>query len=46
MWRLVPIKANYFVNPLRLKNSINEMSNSGKLFADELNNWLIDEAGF
>ena len=37
---------NYFGIPLRLNKSIYGMNNSGKLFADELTNWMIDEAGF
>ena len=41
-----PEYVNYFGRPLRLKKSMYGMTNSGKLFADEINNWMIDEAGF
>ena len=37
---------NYFVRPLRLKNSIYDMTNSINLFNDELANFIIEEAGF
>ena len=41
-----PEYANYFGTTLRLNKSMYGMTNYGKLFADELTNWLIDEAGF
>ena len=41
-----PEYANYFGRPLIPKKSIYGMTNSGKLFSDELTNWLIDESGF
>ena len=34
----------YFGRPLILKKSIYDMTNYGKLFADELNNWIICES--
>ena len=37
---------NFFPRPLRLNKSIYEKTKFGKLFADELTNWLIDEVGF
>ena len=40
-----PKYAHYFVRALRLLKSIYGMTNSGKLFADELTEWLL-EAGF
>ena len=42
----LPEYANYFRRPLSLNKSIYGMNNSGKLFSDELTNWLIEEAGF
>ena len=42
----LPEYINYFGIPLRLKKSMYGMTNSGKLFSDELANWLIDEAVF
>ena len=42
----LPEYANYFGRLLRLKKSIYGMTNSGKLFADELTNWMIDESIF
>ena len=42
----LPEYANYFGRPLRLKKSTCGMNNSGKLFADDVTNWLIDESGF
>ena len=39
-----PKYAHYFVRALRLLKSIYGMTNSGKLFADELTEWLL-EAG-
>ena len=40
-----PDYANYFGITLRLNKWKYGMTNSGKLFADELTNWLIDETG-
>ena len=40
-----PEYSNYFGRALRLLKSMYVMSNSGKLFADELTEWLL-EAGF
>ena len=40
-----PEYANYFGRALRLLKSMYGMTNSGKLFADELKEWLL-EAGF
>ena len=40
-----PEYAQYFGRALRLLNSVYGMANSGKLFADELTEWII-EAGF
>ena len=40
-----PEYAQYFGRSLRLLKSIYGMTNSGKLFADELTEWLL-EAGF
>ena len=40
-----PEYAQYFVRVLRLLKSMYGMTNSGKLFADELTEWLL-EAGF
>ena len=40
-----PEYAHYFGRAMRLLNSIYGMTNSGKLFADELTEWLL-EAGF
>ena len=40
-----PEYSNYFVRALRLLKSMYIMTNSGKLFADELTKWLL-EAGF
>ena len=37
---------NYFGRPLRLKKLMYEMNNSGKLFADEITNFMMDEEGF
>ena len=37
--------AKYFGRALRLLNSMHGMTNSGKVFADELTEWLL-EAGF
>ena len=37
-----PEYANYFVRPLGLNKSTYGIINYGKLFADELTNWLID----
>ena len=36
----------YFGRPLILKKSMYGILNYGKMFSDELTNWLIDEAGF
>ena len=36
---------NHFVIPLILKKSMYSMTNSGKLFSDEITNWIIDVAG-
>ena len=41
----VPEYAKYFVRALRLFKSMYGMTNSGKLFSDELKEWLL-EAGF
>ena len=38
--------ANYSGRLLILKNSMYGMTNSGNLFANEITNCLIDEAGF
>ena len=38
--------ANYFGIPLRLNNSMYEMTNYGKLFDEELTIFFIDKAGF
>ena len=40
-----PEYAQYFGRALKLLNSMYGMTNSGKLFADELIEWLL-EAGF
>ena len=40
-----PEYAKYFGRALRLLNSMNGMTNYGKLFADEWTEWLL-EAGF
>ena len=40
-----PEYAEYFGRALRLLNSMSGMTNSGKLLADELTDWLL-EAGF
>ena len=40
-----PKYSNYFGRSLRILKSIYGMTNSGKLFADELTEWLL-EAGF
>ena len=40
-----PEYSNYFGRALRLLKSMYGMTNSGKLFADELTEWLL-EAGF
>ena len=40
-----PEYSKYFVRALRLLNSVYGMTKSGKLFADELTEWLL-EAGF
>ena len=40
-----PEYANYFGRPLRLNKPIYGMTVSGKLFYDELANWLIDKPG-
>ena len=40
-----PDCANYFGRPLRLNKSMYGMNSYGKLFADEITNWLIYEAG-
>ena len=42
----LPEYANYFGKPLRLNKSIYGMTHCGKLFADKLTNFLIDESGF
>ena len=41
-----PEYVNSFGLPLSMNNSMYGMTNYGKLFANELTNWLIDEAGF
>ena len=41
----LPEYSNYFRRALRLLNYMYGMTNSGKLFADELTEWLL-EAGF
>ena len=41
-----PEYCNYFGRPLSLKKSMFGVDNSGNIFADELTNWMIDEAGF
>ena len=38
--------AKYFGRPFILKKSMYGMTNYGKLFADELTNWWIDEKYF
>ena len=43
---MLPEYENYFGKPLRLNKSMYEMANSGKLFADEITNCVIDESGF
>ena len=40
-----PEYANYVGIPLRLNKSMYGITNSGKLFADEITNLMIDEAG-
>ena len=40
-----PEYSNYFGRALRLLESIYGMTNSGKLFSDELTEWLL-ESGF
>ena len=42
----VPEYAKYVGRHLKLKKSMYGMHNYGKLFADELTNFLIDESGF
>ena len=42
----LPQYYNYFGRPLRPKNSIDDIINSGKLFSDELTNWLKFVEGF
>ena len=42
----LPEYANYFERTFRLDKSMYGMTNDGKLFSDELTNWLIDEVGF
>ena len=37
---------NYFGRPLILKKSMHGMNNYGKIFDGDINNWLIDVAGF
>ena len=37
---------SYFKIPLSLKKSMYGMTNDGKLFADQINSFLIYEAGF
>ena len=37
---------NYFGRPLRLNKSMYGMTNYGKLFSGDINNWLIYVAGF
>ena len=37
-----PEYAKYFGRALRLLNSVYGMTNSGKLFADELTEWLLE----
>ena len=39
-----PEYANYFERPLILKKSMYGMTNSVKIFSDELSKWLIHEA--
>ena len=41
-----PEYCNYFGIPLIMKKAIYGMTNSGKIFADELTNRLIDKVGF
>ena len=41
-----PEYSNYFGRPLRINKSIYGITNYGNLFADELTNFLIYEAGF
>ena len=41
-----PEYANYFGRPLVLKKSMYGMTNSVKIFSDELSNWLLHEAEF
>ena len=40
-----PEYSQYFGRALKLLNSMYGMTNSGKLFADELTEWLIKEVG-
>ena len=40
-----PEYAKYFLRTFRLKKSMYVINNSGKIFYDELTNFLIDEAG-
>ena len=37
---------NYFGRPLRFKKSMYDITNPGRLFSDELTNYMIDKAGF
>ena len=39
----LPEYANYFERPFRLNKSMYGITNHGKLFYDELTNWLTDE---
>ena len=42
----LPEYFSYFVIPLRPKKSMYGMTNNGKLFANDITNWLMDEAVF
>ena len=42
----LPEYCSYFGRPLRLKNSIYGITNSGNLFAENITNKMIDEASF